>query len=116
LQQSEGDLCGVQKDWCAYDPIGTLFCGKDCEVVGTQCFGNFACYPVDSIHAACIFSGTKVASEACTHHAECTGGMTCLKMTGDAFQMCHAVCKVAGDCATGTCKDTGSGYKVCAGG
>lgn len=115
-QKKEGDDCGGGYQWCAYEPSGTMVCAKYCTTgIGSECWSGAACYPVGS-HVACISSGTKVAGEACAHHAECTGGMTCLKMTGDAFQMCHTVCKVTGDCAAGTCKDTGGGYKVCAGG
>jgi len=89
-------------------------CNPDCTTVGDTCTiadtASGTCYFLGvKDYFGCMATGTKVVGEICGTESDCIAGAQCMERGGakNCYQVCTDTCK------TGTCTDTGFGFKIC---
>jgi len=106
---------------CVQDADGCASCHDFCDVPGETCqindFTQGVCYsPATLVGGVCYTAGTRQAGDSCVEPNDCTPGLQCHD-GGGGKKRCYVLCRDIGGgnyyCKTGTCTDTGLGYRVC---
>ena len=84
-----------------------------CDTIGGQCLQydgqNGFCYFTAPSENLCLPAGSKGTGDACGTVSACMPGVQCLEQGNS--KNCYLIC--IDSCDTGTCTDTGFGFKVC---
>ena len=103
-----GDACDGGK--CFAVTGGKFECFLECTVAGDPC-DTGTCYWMGPAAGAffCGPTGIKAVGEVCGTSTDCIEGAQCLDQEG--IMNCYQIC--TDTCDTGTCEDSGQGFKVC---